>query len=241
MSNFESILKEISSSSNFIFKTNLPSNKDLEVEFRPMKVMDQKALLVNSSNVETMGEIKALLQILKTCILKSSVAPEDMFIQDFIWIVMNIRMKSIGEIVEVVGTCKYCQEKTNNLSINFEKDIKVKYLEQFVDNIVEINKDLKLVLTFPKIKNVIKKKTNDVNIDILADEIDYVEFKDEIVELKDSEKIKLLENLNSKFLKKFQNFENKNDFGAILNFDFTCSHCKIKNTVNIKDNLISFF
>lgn len=240
MSNFESILKDLSTN-EIIFGAPLLSDKSKEVVFRPMTVKDQKLLLINADTEEYSNQVKALLQLLKNCIIKSHIKAEEMFIPDFIWLILNLRMKSIGESVDISGTCQKCYKRTADININFEKNIILNYLSDIKNNTISINKNLKLFLNFPKVKHIINKKKDSTQFDILADEIDYVEFNEEVIELKDDEKVKLLETLDSKFIKKFNKFEESNPFGIELKFEFECKECKHHNEVVIKENILDFF
>lgn len=240
MSNFNDVVKHLEEH-EISFRIPMLSNKDSEIEFKPMKVKDQKALVVNSSDESYQNQLKSLISMVKSCIKKSPVQVEDMFLQDFIWVVLNIRMKSIGEMIDIAGICSKCGERTPNLKLNLEKDMIVKYLEGIKDNVLTMSDDIKVFLTFPKVKHIVASKNEDMILDLLVHEIDYLEYKEEVIDLKDNDRIKLLDGMNSKDLGVFKSFEEANDFGTILKFSFKCGSCQEDNTVEIKENLLSFF
>lgn len=240
MSNFNDVIKHLEEH-EISFRIPMLSNKESEIEFRPMKVKDQKALVVNSSEESYQNQLKSLVTLVKSCIKKSPTQVEEMFLQDFIWVVLNIRMKSIGELIDISGICSKCGEKTPNLKLNLEKDLITKYLETIKDNVLDMGGGLKVYMTFPKVKHILSAKNEDLLLDLLIHEIDYIEFNDETIDLKDTERVKLLDGMNSTDLKAFETFEKNNDFGSVLQFTFNCGTCKEDNTVEIKENLLSFF
>ena len=238
----EQILLEAKKS--FTFRTHLLSDRNIEVEFRPIKVKDQKILIVDSENETQQNKIKALLKVLKSCIIKSPIERlEDLYIQDFIWLVFNLGMKSKGEKIDMIGVCKYCQQKTRNISVDLEKSVNPKYLEPLKDNIIAIGDSIKIFLTFPKVKDIIKiKNVNNPAVDILKDEIDYVEFNGEVIDnISDDYKEKLLGELDSSILKSFETFEKNNPFGVSADVKFECVHCKKENEVKLTEEIFDFF
>lgn|SRR4030067_556329 len=240
MSNFNDVVKHLEEH-EISFRIPMLSNKDAEIEFRPMKVRDQKALVVNASDESYLNQLKSLVNMAKACIKKTPILVEEMFLQDFIWLVLNIRMKSIGDSIDISGVCSTCGEKTPGLKLNLEKDLEVKYLDNFKNNILSMSDDLKIYMTFPKVKHLINSKEDGLLLDLLVHEIDYIEFKNEVIDLKDSDRSKLLNGMNSKDIEAFKTFEESNEFGSILKFTFNCVSCKKDNTVEIKENLLSFF
>lgn len=238
--NLEDILQNLETH-EYTFRTNLLSDKSIEVSFRPMKTKDQKVLLVNTDSETYANQIKGLAELIKACIKKSKIKVEELFIQDFVWLVLNIRMRSLGESLDITGICTECSKRTPHLKIDLEKNVIATYSEGLKNNIVEVNPDLKLVLAFPKVKHLLSKKSDDLILDLLADSIDYVEFKEAVVDLTSKEKIDLLDKLDSSIIAQFEKFEKENDFGVVIKFDFTCSVCGAENKIEVKENILSFF
>lgn len=234
---FNKILTELK---EFTFRTTLLSDKKIEVEFRPIQVKDQKTLIVNSDDESYANQIKALLQLFKSCVKKCSIQPENLYIQDFIWIIVNLRAKSIGEVINLIGTCLECHNK-ERITINIEKDIVPRYFDGYKNSLIEITPNLKLSLTLPKIKDLIKDKTDTPEIDLLADMIDIVEYEGNILTLSFNEKLDLLNNLDIKYLEKFELFTKSNDFGVSVPIKFKCSKCQKENGTDIRENILSFF
>ncbi len=238
--NLEEILQNLETH-EYTFRTSLLSDKSIEVSFRPMKTKDQKVLLVNTENETYVNQLKGLAELIKSCIKKSKIKVEELFIQDFVWLVLNIRMRSLGESLDITGICTECSKRTPNLKIDLEKNIIAKYSSGLKNNIVAVTPDLKMVLTFPKVKHLLSKKSDAPVLDLIADGIDYVEFKDKVVDLTSEEKIDLLDKIDIKFITQFEKFEAENDFGVIIKFDFKCTHCGADNKIEVKENILSFF
>lgn len=79
------------------FKTNLPSNGK-EVEYRPYTVREESFLL-QAKEVENEKEIiDAIFSLLERCV--DGIKPSSLPIIDIEWLFLQIRIKSIGDIVE---------------------------------------------------------------------------------------------------------------------------------------------
>ena len=77
----------------------------------------------------------------------------------------------------------------------------------------------------------------------MVDQIDYIVYQGEKIKLSTKEKEQLLEQMDSKYLKDFEKFNDKNNFGISFSYKFTCSHCKKEHEVTLVENsrLIDFF
>lgn len=239
--NLNDVLKHLNTQT-FTFSCKLLSDSNKVVEFRPMQVKDQKILVVNSDSDAQVTQLKGLLQLVESCVKKSPVEPIDMFISDFMWLLLNIRIRSIGAEVVLIGRCKKCEKKTSDIVLNLEKDVTTTTLEGGIkDNIIKISKELSICLTLPTVKNILNKKTDDIALEVLSDEIDHLIFNGEQIYLTDEEKIKFLDDLDSGVIKKFENFTKKNYFGVTITHDFTCESCRETNTILVQDNMMDFF
>lgn len=237
--------------SETVIRTTLLSDKSQKVVLRPMNVKDQKSLSSNSEGESLTNQLKALLMLVKSCIVESNIDANNLYFQDFVWLLMNIRAKSIGEIVDgVTGTCDKCGEQTQGLSINLEKDVTINYLEGGLkDNEIEINSDNLMVLRLPVMKDICNNSIDGkTDLDINACMIDYIEIgigtdTPELCDLLFEDKLVILESLPVDVLKQFPKFEKCNEFGLVLEKEFTCASkdCKHKNKVSMKEEIISFF
>jgi len=232
-------------SSDPTFSTELLSNKDKKIEFRSMHVKDQKVLLMETENENEIAKLRALAKILKNCLI-TELNVENLYLQDFIWLLLNLQMKSAGESIELESTCKYCQNKGPVLIVKLddEKTVTKRYLGEIKHDTVEVNKDLIIHLTLPRLSSILSLKSVDISeVDAISSNIDYVEFKSQIVEFSDEDKLELLGSLTPKILSGFKKFVEENDFGVDIKTSFKClnSECGKENSVDISDNIYNFF
>ena len=154
--------------------------------------------------------------MLKKCILTRGVKVDDLPTFDIEYIFLNIRAKSIGEDIRLTVTCPDDRETqvpvtiyvdeikvtkpeghTNDVVIDDKLTLRMKYpsLNQFVENNFEVDDD----------PEVLVNKT----FKVVADCMDTVFTEEDAWEAKDytsSERVKFVEQLNSKQYKKVENF-----------------------------------
>jgi len=243
MSDLEKVLKKLDEVT-YTFRFNLLSNKSTVIEFRPIKVKDQKKLIVDSANETQINQLKALMELLQSCIKTSNLKVENFTFQDFIWGIINLRMKSQGETIDVVGICDKCGHKVLQLPVNLENKCVPGYLDGIKNSEVKID-DLIFKLRLPRMKDIINMPSDLSNSDLeyhtLTNMIDYVSVGEEVLDLTLEEKIQVLDNLDSKYLETFKTFEKDNEFGPTLNIDFKCPACQHDNKIAIKEDILNFF
>lgn len=92
-----------------------------EIKFRPFLVKEEKALLIAAESEDPKMVVDAIRQTISNCLISDNkVDVDEMPMYELEWILLNIRMKSVGETSKFVVTCKKCKEK-NPTSINLEK------------------------------------------------------------------------------------------------------------------------
>ena len=227
--------------STYSFSTTLLSNKSIPVELKPITVKEQKILIVNGDTESYQDQVKALITLLKSCIKSSPCSVEDLTVQDFIWLILKLRIHSQGSSLSINVNCENCQNKTLNYPLDLNKHLVINYLEGLKNNQIKLDDEITAFLCLPKIKTLTKMSNSDTAIDLLASEIDYIEYKGEIVELTDKEKLTFLESMDTKFIKDFEAFDSANKFGVKLAFPFKCDKCNHEKTIEIEDNILSFF
>jgi len=96
--------------SSATYTTKVPSTKT-SVKFRPFTVKEQKALLIAQQSEDQTVMIDTLKSVLTACVL-DKIDVDTLAIFDLEFMFMQIRAKSVGEIVELLFTCDKCDEKT---------------------------------------------------------------------------------------------------------------------------------
>lgn len=127
------------------FSTKLPSGKDLK--FRPFSVKEQKALLITAEG----GDEKSIFTAIRDLVDSCTFGKIDWNVQpmvDLEWAFLNIRSKSVGEVVEMTFKCLATNESgirceaKNEISV----DVREATWEPFPNEVVEITPTIKIVL-----------------------------------------------------------------------------------------------
>ena len=82
----------------------IPSSKK-KVKFRPFMVKEEKVLLMALESEDDKQIASALEDIIAACVTTKGFKVKDLATFDIEYIFLNIRAKSVGEIVELILTC----------------------------------------------------------------------------------------------------------------------------------------
>lgn len=156
-----------------------------KVKFRPFLVKEHKVLLTmaEAENSEISRIIRELVEVCTFNTLNVKELPHF----DIEYIFMNLRAKSISEVVDVVVNCE-CGEK---IDANFNiEDLKVVSKDGHT-NKIPINHEIGVELNYPKIDDVVDVFASNDNqkvIDLIIKSIKAVYTGDEYYEAKDQTK-----------------------------------------------------
>ena len=135
------------------FELELPSNKE-KITFRPFLVKEEKVLLIAQESGEESDITKAIKDIINSCVLSGKINVDKMPSFDLEYLFLNIRAKSVGEVVElkyrhVDGKNKAGKEcdHIQDVEINLET-IEVNFPEEHT-NKIEITPDIGVSLKYP--------------------------------------------------------------------------------------------
>ena len=197
------------------YEVKMPSSGK-KIKYRPFLVKEEKILIIALESRNQNEITNAVKDVLKKCILTRGVKVDDLPTFDIEYIFLNIRAKSIGEDIRLTVTCPDDRETqvpvtiyvdeikvtkpeghTNDVVIDDKLTLRMKYpsLNQFVENNFEVDDD----------PEVLVNKT----FKVVADCMDTVFTEEDAWEAKDytsSERVKFVEQLNSKQYKKVENF-----------------------------------
>ena len=197
------------------YELKVPSSGK-KIKYRPFLVKEEKILIIALESKDQNEITNAVKDVLKKCILTRGVKVDDLPTFDIEYIFLNIRAKSIGEDIRLTVTCPDDRETqvpvtiyvdvikvtkpeghTNDVVIDDKLTLRMKYpsLNQFVENNFEVDDD----------PEVLVNKT----FKVVADCMDTVFTEEDAWEAKDytsSERVKFVEQLNSKQYKKVENF-----------------------------------
>ena len=197
------------------YELKVPSSGK-KIKYRPFLVKEEKILIIALESKDQNEITNAVKDVLKKCILTRGVKVDDLPTFDIEYIFLNIRAKSIGEDIRLTVTCPDDRETqvpvtiyvdvikvtkpeghTNDVVIDDKLTLRMKYpsLNQFVENNFEVDDD----------PEVLVNKT----FKVVADCMDTVFTEEDAWEAKDytsAERVKFVEQLNSKQYKKVENF-----------------------------------
>lgn len=223
-----------------------------KIRFRPFLVKEQKLFLMASESEDPKENIRAIKQVIKNCVL-DDIDVDNMAIFDLEWLFMNLRARSVEEVVEL----KYkCNNKVKNES---GEEVKCTGLVEYNLNLLEIQptvnpnhtnkiqitENLGICLKYPTFDLVEKyedKNEEEIVLDILVDCIEYIYDNEQIYYAKDStreEMQEFVDNLQQKDLEKVKIFfDTVPEIKKDLHFD--CPKCGYKDDIVIK-GLQNFF
>lgn len=231
-----------------IYDLTLPlSNK--KIRFRPFLVKEQKNLLmaVESDDQESIQE--NIKQILRNCTLTEKIEIDDLPVIDIEYYFINLRAKSVGEVIENKYRCEAIvdDKKCNNImetSVNL-LDIKVEGHVQNND-VIQLTDKITIKLRYPKF-SVLKSikdmnKMADIAMRMVAESIEYIYDGEQFYyanEVSANELLEFVESLNQKQFAKIEEF-----FLTMpklqRKIDIVCSKCGFNHKFDI-EGLENFF
>ena len=191
------------------FTTTLPSTGE-KLSFRPFLVKEEKILLMAQEGKDKNEIQKAVSNILEECI-KNPITVEDLPMFDIEWLFIQLRSKSVGEVIDL--KIKHIENKEcghlNPIEVNLEE------LEMTKDpnhkNIIMINDNIGVTMRYPTLKLLGDKDPQGLDpskiLDIICDCILNVFDKDQVYnEFTKDEIDKFVGDLDQKQLVKFMDF-----------------------------------
>ena len=234
-----------------IFETKLISSGKT-VKFRPFLVKEQKLLLMVNQGDDIKEAINVVKQILKNCIV-DDINIDDLPSFDLEWLFLNLRAKSVNEIVDLKYQCNNIvkdENGENKQCSSVEKfqikllDIKPTKGEKHTDKI-QLSEKLGVVMKYPTFEMIAKlenKSEDEILMDLLVNCIDYVYDEDNIYRTKDlpkEEVVEFIDSMQQKDLEKIQEFfETAPKLKHTLNF--SCKKCGYKEDIPV-EGLQNFF
>ena len=197
------------------YELKMPSSGK-KIKYRPFLVKEEKILIIALESRNQNEITNAVKDVLKKCILTRGVKVDDLPTFDIEYIFLNIRAKSIGEDIRLTVTCPDDRETQVPVTI-YEDEIKVTKPEGHTNDVV-IDDKLTLRMKYPSLNQFVE---NNFEVDddpevlvnktfkVVADCMDTVFTEEDAWEAKDytsSERVKFVEQLNSKQYKKVENF-----------------------------------
>lgn len=135
------------------FFTKLPSD-GVEIAFRPFTVKEQKNLMIVQQGADDKTSMRVLVDCLTQCVengenLKLATRPTI----DFEWLFLQIRSKSIGEVIELSTKCGKCDTR-----FDFDLNISQIKVPPFPNEKVKISEDLSITFRHVSLKDLLSVK-----------------------------------------------------------------------------------
>jgi len=222
------------------------------VRFRPFTVKEEKLFLMTNETDDVKAILETTKQVLNNCIL-DEVDIENLPIFDIENIFLNIRARSVGEIIKLNYKCnnivtdeKGEDSKCDNL-VNIELNVlEIKPEENGQhDKKIVISENVGIVMKYPSFKlfeNVNLSDDPSFIVETALKCIDYIYDKDNIYYSKDIPKQELdefIDSLQSKDLEKIKKFfETMPKLKKQVHFK--CKKCEYEENINV-EGIESFF
>ena len=234
-----------------IYEVKIPSSGK-NIRFRPFTVKEEKLFLMAAQGDDTKTSINTIVQVLNNCIL-DDIDVEKMPLFDIEYLFLNLRARSISEVVELSYKCNNivpdnsgADKRCNNV-VNI--NVNVLEIEPTIDpshtTKIELSDKLGLVMRYPNMNFLstdIAKDEFSIVIDLILDCIEYIYDDEAIYYSKDSTKEELtefLDSLPSKDLEKIKSF-----FDTLpkmkKDLDFKCNKCGHTEKIAL-EGIESFF
>ena len=231
-----------------VYDLELPLSKK-QIRFRPFLVKEQKNLMMamEADDKETIE--RNIKQVLTNCTLTDGVVIDNLPVIDVEFYFIQLRARSVGEIVE---NRYICTNEVEGTQCGHKMDAKFNLLDISVDidpeakDIIKINESISIKLKYPEFSLVekLKKKENAVDIafEVVIDSIEYIF---------DGEQYHYAAEVTRKELTDFVESLNQEQFGRLEEFfnnlpklnkkiDLKCGKCGFDHAISM-EGLESFF
>tara|TARA_B100001063_G_scaffold241473_1_gene268417 strand:+ start:90 stop:803 length:714 start_codon:yes stop_codon:yes gene_type:complete len=194
-----------------IHELKIPSTGK-KIKYRPFVVREEKLLLLALESEDQKEITDAIVQIIGNCI-QTKIDLDSFSTFDVEYIFLNVRAKSVGEVLEFSITCPDDGETQAEVEINID-DIQVIKSKEHTDTI-DLENGYFIKMKYPTMKYIMEKKPDDEKslidstFEYAVECLETIYNEDETWEAADSTKKELtdfVENLNSKQYQKLQSF-----------------------------------
>jgi len=193
------------------YTTTIPSTGE-ELSFRPFVVKEEKKLLIALESKDTKQILNAIKTVMESCYY-GKVDIDKMPYYDAEYLFIQLRMKSMGEVVEIVV-------RDPNTKERFETEMKLETIKILNNNQnkdkfnIRLNDNLGVIMKYPSLREFTqltdeKMSKTEIIFNFLAASIDKIYTKEKILDIKDmkNDEIKsFIENLPKDMFKKLSAF-----------------------------------
>lgn len=134
------------------YETTIPST-NTKINFRPFLVREEKILLLALESGDKKGQYRALKQILKNCITTDGISIDKLTVFDVEYLFIQIRGKSIGEVLQPTIICPSCQVQ-GKLKIDLSEIGVINKNEIQIPHKVMLSESVGITLIYPNLEMV---------------------------------------------------------------------------------------
>ena len=195
------------------YELELPSTEET-IKFRPFLVKEEKLLVLALESEDTKQITTAIKNVIKNCILTKGVKVETLPTFDIEYLFLNIRGKSVGEVLDVNIICPDDGETEVEVKIDLD-EIKVKKNDDHKKQI-KLDDSIMMEMKYPSLEQFVKnnfdlndKNAMDQSFELIASCVDKIYSEDEVWAAADctkKEMTEFLEQMNSSQFKEIESF-----------------------------------
>ena len=230
------------------YEIDLPVSKK-KIKYRPFLVKEQRNLLMALESQDSNSTQQAVRDILINCTISEGVDIDKLPIIDIEYYFINLRAKSVGEIVESRYRCNNIVDNKECGNI-MEKDIDLTQIKvQVPEDIkpeIQLSSQISIKMKYPEfgvVKDSLKfEDITEVTFNMIAESIEYIYDGEQFYyghEAQPGEMLEFVEGMNqeqfSKVEKFFDNLPKLKEEVKI-----TCGKCGFNHTIEV-EGLESFF
>jgi hypothetical protein len=231
-----------------VYDLELPLSKK-KIRFRPFLVKEQRNLLMamESDDKETIE--RNIRQVLHNCTLTEGLDIDRLPIIDVEFYFLNLRARSIGEIVQSKYRCEnVVEEKTCGNLMTAELNILEIQpdMSNVVNDVVQINNIISVKLKYPEFSVLERankfESITDMAFDMIAESVEYIFDGEQYYYAAESEPDEIIEFIESLSQEQFSKIENFFNNLPKLNkkIEMDCKKCNFHHTIEV-EGLDSFF
>jgi hypothetical protein len=231
-----------------IYEIDLPLSKK-HIRFRPFLVKEQRNLLMAMESDDKETVEKNIKQVLHNCTLTENIVIESLPIIDVEYYFLNLRARSVGEIVDNNYRCENEVDNVicnNSMNVKFNiLDIKVE-MNESVKDIIQLTDSISIKLKYPEFSIIEMSSkfdnSTDMAFNMVVQSIEYIYDGQQFHYAKEAdpgELIEFIESLNQEQFKKIEEFfENLPTLNKKI--DVKCKKCGFEHVI-YAEGLESFF
>lgn len=205
------------------YELTLPSTGE-KIEFRPFLVKEEKALMLAQQSGKDSDIMRALKDVINACTF-DKIKAETLPTFDLEYMFINLRAKSVGEIVDLTVTCPDDGTTTVDVKVDLMKIQCVKEVGH--DNNIKITDNIGIIMDYPKVDSI-QSLSNGDEIEAM-----FAVVKSCIRQIYDSENVYEKTDMDKSELDEFVESMSHEQFEKVQEFFNTMP--KVKHPIKVKN------